>query len=447
MHNNSCVAYDLTRLFTGPIRLTPRGIDRVELGFAKHFLTQWAGPSVATLPTPTGVRTVSREAALRIVESVENNWGERNDPDHDPMMRHLKLALGRGASAGRPIKRRTQVGHLLTASLQMARRVGCAFGPLAADVLPKDTIYINVGQIGIAVPQFLSWLGARPDIKPVFMLHDLIPLEFTDFVPASSSYFHGQMVGNVASYAAGLITTTKSASNAICLELRKRGRSDIPVVVEPLPVSPAFVCGGSADWELTNVPYFVIVSSIEPRKNHMLLLNVWRDLVRLDGSRAPKLVIAGTRWRGHEPVTEMLKRSQTLRNHIVEIGGLTTPSLHRLISHACGLLMPSFAEGFGLPIVEAQALGVPVIASDIAAHREAGGDSVVYLNPTDGPGWLDAVRGLALREPGAMPVITKRSHTWSEYMRRIEPFVQAVGAMERSDIKLTAPASAAATPC
>jgi glycosyltransferase involved in cell wall biosynthesis len=279
------------------------------------------------------------------------------------------------------------------------------------------------------------------------MLHDLIPLEFTDFVPASSSYFHGQMVGSVASYAAGLITTTKSASKAICRELQKRGRSDIPVVVEPLPVSPAFVAGSDADTDLTEVPYFVIVSSIEPRKNHLLLLNVWRDLVRSEGPRAPKLVIAGTRWRGHEPVTDMLKRSQTLRNHVVEIGGLTTPSLHRLISNARGLLMPSFAEGFGLPIVEAQALGVPVIASNIPAHREAGGDTVTYLNPTDGPGWFEAIRSLARQEKGAMSALVKKSHTWPEYMRRIEPFVQTIGAMERADVKLTVPRSAAVTPC
>lgn len=447
MPNNSCVAYDLTRLFTGPVRLTPRGIDRVELGFAKHFLTQWAGSSVATLPTPIGVRIVSRDAAIRIVECVENNWGERNNPDHDPMMRHLRLALKRGGSAGRPIKRRTKAGHLFAASLQMAKRIGCAFGPLAATSLPKDTIYLNVGQIGIAVPQFLNWLGVRPDIKPVFMLHDLIPLEFTDFVPASSSYFHSQMVGSVASYAAGLITTTKSASNAICRELQKRGRSDIPVMVEPLPVSSAFVGGTDSDPDLTGTPYFVIVSSIEPRKNHLLLLNVWRDLVRSEGPRAPKLVIAGTRWRGHEPVTDMLKRSQTLRNHVVEIGGLTTPSLHRLISNARGLLMPSFAEGFGLPIIEAQALGVPVIASDIPAHREAGGYEATYLNPTDGPGWFRAIRSLACQEQGAVSALAKKVHTWPEYMRRIEPFVQAIGAVERSSVELNAPSSAVVTPC
>jgi hypothetical protein len=50
--------------------------------------------------------------------------------------------------------------------------------------------------------------------------------------------------------------------------------------------------------------------------------------------------------------------------------------------------MPSFAEGFGLPVIEALAVGTPVIASDLPAHREVAGDLAVYRDPADGPGWL-----------------------------------------------------------
>ncbi len=57
--------------------------------------------------------------------------------------------------------------------------------------------------------------------------------------------------------------------------------------------------------------------------------------------------------------------------------------------------MPSFAEGFGLPVAEALAAGTPVVASDIEAFREVGGEAIDYLDPLDGRGWLQAVRDYA----------------------------------------------------
>ena len=61
---------------------------------------------------------------------------------------------------------------------------------------------------------------------------------------------------------------------------------------------------------------------------------------------------------------------------------------------AVALVAPSFAEGFGLPIVESLAAGTPALASDIAAHREVGGDLVLYADPVDGPSWLSAIQTL-----------------------------------------------------
>lgn len=417
-----CVAYDLTRLFTGPVHMTPRGIDRVELGYARYFLNEWRGRCVATLPTPLGVRVVCREEAARIVSDVERRWGEMDDPDSDVLLERVGQRVRAQSSAGRPLVRRSAVKQKLSALPRLLRNAAALTGPLAADAVPEDAIFLSTGQVGIAVPSFLSWLKRRPDIRPVFMLHDLIPLEFTNFVPQRSQFFHRAMVDSVAEYAAALITTTHSAGAAIRAELRRRGRSDISVISEALPVAPTFARGPCPDHRLNATPYFVMVGSIEPRKNHALLLDVWERLAKR--GPVPKLVIAGTRWRGFEAAVRRIERSQVLRENVIEVGGLSTPSLRRLISNARGLLMPSFAEGFGLPVIEAQALGVPVIASDIPAHREAGGVGAIFLATSDGHGWVDAVHRLASRPVDDRAVVLPRS--WTEYLARIEPFLANV---------------------
>ncbi len=90
--------------------------------------------------------------------------------------------------------------------------------------------------------------------------------------------------------------------------------------------------------------------------------------------------------------------------------------------------MPSFAEGFGLPIIEALAVGTPVIASDLPAHREVAGDLAVYRDPTDGPGWLADICMFADGHGSAAEIRRRvadyRPTTWGEYFVRIERFLK-----------------------
>ena len=119
------------------------------------------------------------------------------------------------------------------------------------------------------------------------------------------------------------------------------------------------------DRDLAASPYFVVLGTIEPRKNHLLLLNIWRRLAEQQRS-PPKLVIIGTRGWENEQVLDVLDRSVLVRPHVVEGSGMGDRGLMRLLANARALLMPSFAEGYGLPVVEALSLGTPVVASDIA---------------------------------------------------------------------------------
>src|SRR4051812_21942128 len=70
------LAIDLSRIYYSAFRATPRGIDRIELLYARHFLQNWPGPCFGILPTYVGARIFGRARTMRGVEAVEAIWGE-----------------------------------------------------------------------------------------------------------------------------------------------------------------------------------------------------------------------------------------------------------------------------------------------------------------------------------------------------------------------------------
>jgi glycosyltransferase involved in cell wall biosynthesis len=426
------VVIDLARLFIAPLSVTPRGIDRVDLGYARHFLEEWRGDCVATLPTPWGVRSYERRHALRLIAFVERLWRESVSPEQDVVYQRAKSWL-RGAPSVQLVSRQQRpfhFGHIVDGFAQLVLHAGFSIGRSAVDSVPSNAIYLHTGHIGLGGRRFLRWLERRPDVKAVFMIHDAIPIENAEYVSSDARRFHEKMVASAARYAAGVIVTTQAAGESVRREILRNGRSDIAIGAVPLPVSPAFLGPTDLDPDLGQSPYFVVCGAIDPRKNHLLLLKVWRELVRQYGSAAPKLAIVGSRHRTHTAVVDMLERCDLIRKHVIELSGMSSPGLRRLLTGARALLMPSFAEGFGIPIIEALAVGTPVIASDLPSHREAGGNYVTYISPIDGLGWLSAIRAHATDDSRQarhkLQLRAYRPCTWPDYFAQIEPFIQSV---------------------
>jgi len=423
-----CIAVDLTRLFLGPLTRTPRGIDRADLGFARHFFERSEGEALGILPMPWGIRWYSRERSVRLVDFVEQFWGERKELEADAAYAWLKEQLLTGASSIRLPTAHNGATQLLVAILQLIRQAGFTFGR-SIRTLPKGAVYLNTGQIALAVPMFLTWLRSRPDVIPVFMLHDVIPVENPEFTAKFTRSGHRRMLQNTVRYAKGLIVTTEAAGTSIARELARLGSQAIPTITVAPPVPAPFLADCPKDAELGELPYFVICGAIEPRKNHLLLLRLWRQLVDRHGRSAPKLVIVGLRWRTSDEVIELLDNCRSIKGSVVEVAGLSTPGLRQLLADARALLMPSLAEGFGLPIVEALALGTPVIASDLPAHREAGGPYATYLAPDDESQWTAAIE--ALLSPQSFRaakehLLTYQPRTAVEYFAAIEHFIHSL---------------------
>src|SRR5450631_4599920 len=420
----------MVRMFSGPLVPTPRGIDRVDLGYARYFAESWRGDCGGTLPTPWGIVWFERGRLLKLIDRLEDIWSESSDRHDDAGLDEIKsrLSANHQTSArrrGTPSwsEKARRYADLFSAS-------GLPRGLRRLSAAPQNSIYVNIGHVGLAFPWFLAWLQRRPDVKPVFMLHDMIPLENPEWVSDAGVRHHRHMTDNAARYAAALIATSPTARDSVTRELRLRGRGDIPVATVPLPVAPIFLEPGQPDPELASQNYFVVCGALEPRKNHALLVNVWRELVRRRGPQAPKLVVVGSPAWGGDAILHLLTRGRDIESHVVLARGLSSPALRRLMGHAKGLLMPSHAEGYGLPLIEALCVGTPVVASDLPAHRDVAEDYAIYRHPMDGLGWLAAVETLAdgTDESQAIRrrILNYKPPTWLDYFSKIEHFLRTL---------------------
>ena len=138
-----------------------------------------------------------------------------------------------------------------------------------------------------------------------------------------------------------------------------------------------------------------MLGTIEGRKNHLIILNLWRKLAARLGGDAPHLVIIGQRGWESEQAVDMLERCTPLRSLVTELPECGDAMLCAYLEHARALLFPSFVEGYGMPLIEALDQGTPVIASDLPVFRELVGDIPDYLSPIDGLGWLAAISDYA----------------------------------------------------
>ncbi|MCI0600912.1 MAG: glycosyltransferase family 4 protein, partial [Beijerinckiaceae bacterium] len=285
--------------------------------------------------------------------------------------------------------------HRISGLLRWFRLHGLPLGKAPARALPKGACYLNVSQFPLWIARYFSWLEERPDVKAVFFIHDLLPIEAPEYFRKAEQERHLRRLANLARFGAGAIVTTEAVRAALERHLAGLGRKDLPILVARVPVAPVFYQRESIHPDLARHPYFVACGTIEPRKNHLLLLQVWRELVRRDGAMAPKLILIGGRGWENENTVDLLQRCPLIRNHVLEVAGLSTPSMKRLLDGARALLMPSFAEGYGLPVAEALAARVPVAASDIPVFRETGGGHITALSPIDGLGWFETICRLA----------------------------------------------------
>jgi glycosyltransferase involved in cell wall biosynthesis len=365
---------------------SPTGIDRVTEAYGRWLLSRH---DVRLIPVCTIGGVASPMSLSRFRRILEHERPAREDAD--VQWRRLGEALS--AAPGEAATLRAVPGRSLHARAPV--RYGLfgakALASLRATRPGTEALYLNVSHYGLEQPRVLERLAVR-GARMAAMIHDLIPIVHPEYCSAPAAGWHVRRVETLLRHDSVIIANSRSTAQ----ELRAFAQAhDLPeprVFVAPLGLEPVFTAG--LETPPTARPYFVCVGTIEPRKNVAFLLTLWRSLAERMGEKTPWLVLAGRRGWENEAIIDHLERSPPIRRFVHEVNDLTDNQLASLIKGANALLAPSFAEGFNLPVAEAAALGTPVIASDIAVHRELALHAGL-LDPTDGPAWLTAIQAAA----------------------------------------------------
>ena len=372
---------DLTRLVSRYGRGPLTGVDRVEAAYLSELLSRDT-PLFGLVQTAAGFLLLDRAGMQGAADLAAG--APLGDTD----------LLSRLTNWRNPLRGRAEA---TVRRLAMGRATRPGLGRLIAAV-PEGSSYLNTGHSNLSDP-VLAQLHRR--FRIAVLVHDTIPLDRAEFSRADTVAAFGNKITAISRHADLVIHTAAATRQRTEVHFAAAGRVPDGIVAslgvripKPTQRPPGLV---------PRTPYFITLGTVEPRKNHALLLQVWKDLART-GPPPPLLVIGARGW-ADPGLFDLLATTPG----ITLLSGLADGAVAALLQGAAALLFPSMAEGFGLPPVEAAALGIPVVASDLPVLREVLGDYPIYLDPADSYSWLETIKTLSLldardhRKPALAP--------------------------------------------
>lgn len=242
------------------------------------------------------------------------------------------------------------------------------------------------------------------------VLHDIIPLTHPDLVDRSHAAHFSRDVAWMFEHCARIIAVSAHSAETAGRFAAEQGLATPGISVSRLgsflraglcqrPTQPVDALAGK--------PFALYCSTIEIRKNHIMLLKTWVRLIPLLGDRLPKLVFCG-RWGWmNEEVEAYLAAHPELADHLVVLSDLSDAELGWLYTQAAFGLYPSRAEGWGLGAAESLDFGLPVFISNAPSLMEATQGLMPVIGMDDADGWAEAVTR-AVEEPDRLIELKER---------------------------------------
>ncbi len=409
--------YNLTRLIHRCPSPSPTGVDRVDLRHARYVLEQ-AGQRdlLFVFQRQNVLYPVALPPARQLIENIEQRW--LHAAKLPPAMRASQWQFVRHWPG---MRWQQSQNKLITAPVKQALQHNS-----------QKPVYLHSGHGTIHHLELHQQIQSELQADLVFYLHDLIPIDFPEYTNNPKALqMHQRRMQTMATTGSLILANSEDSRRRFLAYCAAEHLPQPPVHVLLIGVEDQIIQAATQTRQplparlhaaLQNTPFFITIGTIEPRKNHILLLHLWRQLAAELGEACPKLVILGKRGWKIDNLVHLLEKSPGLRRHVLEVNDASDQDMIALLQHARALLFPSFAEGWGMPLAEALTLGTPAICADIPALRECGREHALYLDPLDGLSWKQAILAhLKQADPTTEPYPPDQ---WTDHVHTLDQFIR-----------------------
>ena len=281
-------------------------------------------------------------------------------------------------------------------------------------ILPGAKEFTGIGVLDSGGPSVLCLLGAawvhqdyihrvlalkrQFGTRFVMTVHDLIPIYARETCDQDTAVVFEEFMRRALKHTDHILAVSENTARDV-----KRYSASLQLREPPITVTKngssftEFLQEGAAQGEIAvgELPerFVLFVATIEGRKNHQLILDIWRRMIE-EGDDPPHLVCVGRLgWKSTAFISTVVE-SGYLGGRILLLREICDADLRMLYSRSLFTLCPSFYEGWGLPVGEALAMGKICVCSDRASLPEVAGEFGVYIDIADLDGSLAVIRGL-----------------------------------------------------
>lgn len=259
------------------------------------------------------------------------------------------------------------------------------------------------------------------------MIYDIIPVTHPHYVHEGTMYRFAPFLTGVLVYSDFIVCNTQATRVRLQELTARAGCPQRPIWVMPLGATFRQVMNDISESEVspelaeaTRKPYLLMVGTLEPRKNHSLLLDAFDRGLHRDNIN---VIIAGRQGWHYDEVLRRIKEHPQYGKRIFYFNHVVDAEITWLYQHAFAMVFATFVEGFGLPLVEAMHYRCPVFCSDIPELHETAGDFVSYFDPFNAQTLIDLTREY-LRHPAAYAekkarLKDYRALTWDEASEKL----------------------------
>jgi len=274
---------------------------------------------------------------------------------------------------------------------------------------------------------YLYTILKHRDVKIAVLIHDVITMTHPQYSTQDQIRTFLPYLDAGLAYADLCVTTTEFTRNEIKKMLEKMNCKQLQFSIAPLGAN-FIVCRKSdpkIDLEVKGIantaPYLLTVATIEPRKNHKVILDAY-DLALKNTN--VNIVFAGRKGENMDAFLRRLYRHPQYGKRIFHFEGKNDETISYLYQKALYTILPTYIEGFGIPVVESLIANTPPLLSDIPVMREVAGDYAQYFDP-DSPVELAELLMSGLSDPEEYrkrkaALQSYRPHTWEDFGKALE---------------------------